>query len=135
MDTEPILKTSYGLCKTWIYKDRVVIKFPLAGEQSIRIDQIASIELSSFFLHPGTVILETTGGQKYDANVNPNDQKKFRDTIYQAQQLNKICSKETSEIISEDRNKKKCPFCAELIMLEAKKCRFCGEFLDKSINQ
>jgi hypothetical protein len=27
--------------------------------------------------------------------------------------------------------KKRCPFCAELILAEAKKCRFCGEFLDK----
>ncbi len=28
---------------------------------------------------------------------------------------------------------KRCPFCAELILDDAKKCRFCGEFLDPSL--
>ncbi len=28
---------------------------------------------------------------------------------------------------------KRCPFCAELILEDAKKCRFCGEFLDPAL--
>jgi len=132
MDTELIFKGSYGTfksCKVWIYKDRIVFKIPLSGEQSIQINQIASIELGSFLIHPGIVVLETTGGKKYDIIISPNDQKQFRDIIYQTQRQSKEKDIATLEIISKD--KKKCPFCAEIIMAEAKKCRYCGEFLDK----
>lgn len=131
IDSELIFKGDYGtfkVCKVWIYKDRIVYKIPLSGEQSIQINQIASVELGSFLIHPGTVVIETTGGKKYNIIISPNDQKQFRDIIYQTQRRNTE-KNVTSEDISKD--KKKCPFCAEMIMAEAKKCRFCGEFLDK----
>ena len=28
---------------------------------------------------------------------------------------------------------KKCPFCSEAILMDAKKCRYCGEFLDPQL--
>jgi len=28
---------------------------------------------------------------------------------------------------------KKCPFCSEAILMEAKKCKYCGEFLDSEL--
>jgi predicted nucleic acid-binding Zn ribbon protein len=41
---------------------------------------------------------------------------------------------ETAEVVvamQASKDKKKCPFCSEMIMVDAKKCRYCGEFLDK----
>ncbi|WP_339697711.1 hypothetical protein [Algoriphagus aquimarinus] len=29
---------------------------------------------------------------------------------------------------------KRCPYCSEEILVEAKKCKFCGEFLDKELS-
>ena len=34
-----------------------------------------------------------------------------------------------------EQNTKKCPFCGEEIMADAKKCRHCGEWLDKTTNK
>ena len=37
------------------------------------------------------------------------------------------------EFTTEGIPTKRCPFCAELILEDAKKCRFCGEFLDPAL--
>jgi len=113
-----------------IFKDKVIFKNSLLTEQSIPINQITTINLGKFGFHENQVIIETIDNKKYKIFIKASDQKKFRDTIHQVQQLNKERTVKTSETIS--RDKKKCPFCAELIIVEAKKCRYCGEFLDKS---
>lgn len=30
---------------------------------------------------------------------------------------------------------KKCPYCAEEILIDAKKCKFCGEYLDENLRK
>jgi hypothetical protein len=96
-------------------------------ERSIPISKIASVSIYKglFFTD---VLLESSGGQE-DIFVNG-----FRNIVaqdlrnrVQALMNEKSAIRYEQQVASEPT--KKCPYCAEKILAEAKKCRYCGEFL------
>lgn len=79
---EPLYETNYLGSSIKVYPRRVVFKI-LAGENSIPIDQISSVQLGMMGLWKITI--ETTGGKKYD--IPCCNKKEVKEAIYKAQEV------------------------------------------------
>lgn len=79
----PLFESSRLGFKVALYPDRLWYKAVGMGDQTVRLDQIASVSVAFSMIE--LVYVETTGGDQVRMIVPWREKKKLRDAIYDAQ--------------------------------------------------
>lgn len=86
--SEVLFELSVLGVKTAVYPDKIIKRMPMgAGEISIPIDNVASVEVGGFY--SSTVTVVTTAGEKIDFMVIRKNKEAFKDAIYKAKEMQK----------------------------------------------
>lgn len=80
---KPLFESSRLGFKVALYSDRLWYKAVGQGDQTVRLDQIASVSVAFSMIE--LVYVETTGGDQIRMIVPWREKKKLRDAIYEAQ--------------------------------------------------